>query len=231
MDERPERQPYDVGAVDADGNWHRAPVMEAVIAVLEGIPSSSARSDNRPDEIRQLAFSICLVAGVAGMNDQPNSQQHPGGTAGDLKELQRAHDILFELVDHLFRMHRDSRLALEKYDAKALRNFQREVGRWSDRATEAWSEINEGEHRAPSGSPPTKAIKAAIRPAALQAFERLSGQRATRKLSGAGPVVEFFQHLFIALGQPPKGAANQARLAIEERNAALPESPPVNTPH
>lgn len=225
MAESPERQPYDVGAVDADGNFRRAPVMEAVIAVLEGIARPSTASEQGPEEIRQLAVSICLVAGFAGMNDHPNLRKHPGGTAGDLKELKHAHDHLKSLRLHFAQMHLDSFNALEKIDPKGLREFLKEVTHWSNQAIKAYRELDQSEHRAPSGSPPNKVVKAAIRPVALQAYERLSGERATRKLSGAGPFVEFFQHLFIAIGQPPKGAANQARLALEERQAALAESP------
>jgi hypothetical protein len=220
-----DRPAYEIGHVDADGNLQRAPVLQAVIEVLEGIPGSSTRSNKRADEIRKLAFLICLAAGFADMNSQANSQQHPGGTDGDLRELQRAHDLLFDLAKHLFQMHRDSRLALERHDTKGFREFHREVGRWSNRATEAWSEINEGEHRAPSGSPPTKVVRAAVRSVALQAFEYLAGQPAARKGPDYGPLVEFFAALFVAFGEPPKGAANQARLALKERKAALAKAP------
>ena len=221
----PKRQSYEIESIDADGNRQRAPVFQAVIKVLEGVPPASERSEKRSDEIEQLAFTICLAAGFAGMNDQPNAHQHPGGTDGDLKELQRAHDLLFDLADHLFRMHRDSRLALEKHDAKGLREFQRDVGQWSNRATEAWSVMNDGGHRAPRGGQPRSDVRAAVRPVALQAFARLTDRPVARKSANYGPLTDFFESLYLALGFSAKGARRQARQALEERDAALAETP------
>jgi len=224
-DESPKRQPYDIGAVDADGNRQRAPVFQAVIKVLEGVPPASERSEKRSDEIEQLAFTICLAAGFAGMNDQPNAHQHPGGTDGDLKELQKAHDLLFGLWEHFSEMHLGSWGTLEKHDQRGLRDFQKEIARWSDRATEAWSELNETKHLPPPHTGQPKFVKAAIRPAALQAYERLAGLPAAMKDWKAGPVVDYFEALFVALGVPPEGAASQASKAIAERKATLGKAP------
>lgn len=205
----------------ADERGTRAPEFQVVIDVLRGISHPPERSD----EIRAAAFNICSAAMFAGMGDQPNLQENPGGTAGDLKELQHIHDLCFGLVDSLFQLHRGSRGALEKQDSRSLRKFQKEVGRWSDRAHEAWSELGKTEHRAPRSGAPMKEVKAAIRPVALQVYERLTGRPAARKLPDSGPLAAFFEALFIAFGLPQKGAKRQARQAIEERNAALAKTP------
>lgn len=192
-----------------------------MIEVLRGI----ADLPDRADEIRAAAFSVCTAAMWAGLHDQPNAIENPGGTAGDLRELQNIHNRCFKLARDLYRLHQGARGVLEKHDPRGLRKFQKEAGRWSDRAREAWSELNETEHRASRSGPPTKEVKAAIRPVALQVYERLTGRPAARKLSDDGPLVDFFEALFIALGLPPKGAKRQARQAIEERNATLAKTP------
>ena len=210
----------EIWAVDADGNRERAPGFQAVIKVMRCIPYSPERAD----EIRQAAFNICLVAMSADLNDQPNVKLNPGGTAADLKELQRIHDLCFELAPRLYQLHRGSRGALEKQDPRGLRKFQREVAKWSDRANSAWVELNENEseHRASRRGRPTKDVEAAIRPVALGEFEHLTDEPVARNYPA---FVKFFYFLFGALGLDPQNAASQARHAVEERD----DSPDINS--
>lgn len=207
----------DIWSVDANGNRERAAKLLPIIEALRRIPDLP----ERPDEIRQSAFNIAAVAMFAALHDQPNLQQNPGGTAADLRELQRAHGLCFELAHHLYQMHRGSRAVLEKHDPRGLRKFQKEVAKWSDLANEAWLDINESEHRASRRGRPLKDVAAAVRSVALGEYEHLTGQPAARKGSDYGPFVDFFRDLFGALGLNPKDAAAQARRAIEERGTVL----------
>ena len=210
-------QRAEIWVVDADRNRERAPEFQAVIKAMQCIPYPPERSD----EIQQAAFNIAYIAMFAAIHDQPNLQQNAGGTAADLRELQRAHDLCFELAAHLYQMHRGSRDALEKHDPGGLRKFQREVGRWSNCAHEAWSELNGSEPRASRRGRPTKDVEAAIRPVALREFERLTDGPVARKHPDYPAFVKFLYCLFGALGLDPQNAASQARSAVEERDDGL----------
>ena len=207
----------EIWSVDADGGRERAAEFQAVVDAMRCIPYSPERSD----EIQRSAFSVCSAAMRAGMNDQPNLQQNTGGTAADWRELQRAHDLCFELAAHLYQMHRGSRDALEKRDHRGLRQFQREVARWSNFAHEAWSELDGSEPRPSRQGRPTKDIEAAIRRAALREFEHLTDGPVARKHPDYPAFVKFFYSLFGALGLDPQNAASQARHAVEERDDGL----------
>jgi hypothetical protein len=178
-------------------------------------------SPERADEIRQSAFNIWSVAMFAGWNYQPNARENRGGTAADLRELQRAHDLCFEFAAHLYQMHRGSRDALEKGDHRGLRKFQREVAKWSNRAHEAWSELDGSESRPFRRGAPLKDVEAAIRRAALHEFEHLTGEPVARKHPDYPAFVKFLYFLFGALSLDPQNAASQARSAVEERDDGL----------
>ena len=213
-DESPKRQPYEIGSVDADGNWQRAPAFQGIINAMECIPYSAAR----PDEIQAAAFNIASAAMWGGLHDQPNLQQNRGGTAADVREMINVHDLCFKLAHSLYQLHRGSREALEKGDQRGLRQFQREVAKWSDRAAEAWSELDAGEHHPSRRGAPNKDIEAAIRRAALREFDRLIDGSVKPRHPDYKAFKEFFYLLFEALNFDPKNAESQARQAVKERD-------------
>lgn len=207
----------EIWAVDADGNRERAPGVQAVIKAMRCIPYSPERAD----EIRQSAFNIWSVAMLACMEDQPNLQLNRGGTPADVKEMINIHLRCCKLARDLYRMHRGSREALEKGDHRGLRKFQRDVAKWSNRAHEAWSELDGSESRPFRRGAPLKDVEAATRRAALHEFEHLTGEPVARKHPDYPAFVKFLYFLFGALSLDPQNAASQARSAVEERDDGL----------
>ena len=206
----------EIWAVDVDGNRERAPVFQAVIEAMRSIPYSPEREG----EIKAGAWNICSAAMVAGMENQPNLQLNRGGTAKDVEEMINVHDLCFELAHSLHQLHRGSREALEKDDQRGLRQFQREVAKWSDRAAEAWSALEAGEQQPSIKGAPTKDIEAAVRRVALREFEHLTDEQVAPKHPDYKALEEFFYLLFDALNLDPKNAVSQARTAVEERDTA-----------
>ncbi len=204
----------EIWAEDADGNRERAPVFEAVIEAMRCIPYSPERENG----IQAGAWNICSAAMIAGMEDQPNLQQNRGGTAKDVEEMINIHNRCYKLARDLYRLHRGSREALEKGDQRGLRQFQREVARWSDRAAEAWSELEAGEQQPHIKGPPTKDLETAIRTVALREFEHLTGETVAPKHPDYQALKKFFSSLFQALNLDPKNAVSQARTAVEKRD-------------
>lgn len=207
----------EIWADDADGNRERAPVFVAVIEAMRCIPYSPEREH----EIEAGAWNICSAAMFGGMEDQPNLQLNRGGTAADVEEMINIHQRCYKLARDLYRMHRGSREALEKGDHRGLRKFQREVAKWSNRAHEAWSELDGSESRPFRRGAPLKDVEAAIRRAALHEFEHLTGEPVARKHPDYPAFVKFLYFLFGALSLDPQNAASQARSAVEERDDGL----------
>ena len=110
--------------------------------------------------------------------------------------------------------------ALEKDDQRGLRQFQREVAKWSDRAAEAWSALEAGEQQPSIKGAPTKDIEAAVRRVALREFEHLTDEQVAPKHPDYKALEEFFYLLFDALNLDPKNTVSQARTAVEERDTA-----------
>lgn len=206
----------EIWADDADGNRTRAPVFQAVIDAMRRIPYTPEREN----EIQAGAFNICSAAMFGGMEDQPNLQQNRGGTAADVEEMINIHQRCHKLARDLYRMHRGSREALERGDQRDLREFQREVAKWSNRAAEAWSALEAGKQQPSIKGPPTKEIEAAVRRVALHEFEHLTGEPVAPRHPDYPTLKKFFSSLFEALKLDPN-AVSQARTAVEERRSSL----------
>ncbi len=206
----------EIWAVDADGNRERAPVFKAVIEAMRCIPYSPERANG----IQAGAWNICSAAMFAGMEDQPNLQQNRGGTAADLEELHGAHERLVFLWRYFSGMHLGAWEALGKVDPKGLRNFKKDVARWSRRAHEAELELDKTVHQPSLKGRPREEIMAAIRPVALREFEHLTGDAVVPKHLDYPALKKYFSALLEALDLDPKNGESQARTAVEERDAS-----------
>jgi hypothetical protein len=206
----------EIWSADGSGEKIKSPEMEAVEEVLRQLSILPVRQDH----VSSAAFNIASVMMWLELRDQPNCQENPKGTVGDLDEVHRLHHLLVETAHHMYQMHRGSRQAIENQDPGGWRKFQKEVARRSGMANSAWVELNRDEHRPYLRGRPKKDL-ADFRLIALQVYEYLTGRSAARKGPDYGPFVDYFRNLLCALGLDGSDAASQARTAIGERKAIL----------
>ena len=80
----------DIRSTDGSGEKIKSPEMAAIEEVLGQLPILPERRDH----VSSAAFNIASVMMWGELHDQPNCQEDPKGTAGDLDEVQKLHILL-----------------------------------------------------------------------------------------------------------------------------------------